>query len=63
MEKLTLEHALENNFTPLDLIKYFKPKWTNESCEIYLWEETCYPFSTEKLIEQLNNKFLKLKAK
>ncbi len=58
MEKLTLKYAIENKFTPIDCVKYFKPEWTDEECDFYLWEFTCYPFSTEILIEQLNNKFL-----
>lgn len=58
MIKLTLKHAIENKFTPIDCVKYFKPEWTDEECDFYLWEFTCFPFSTEILIEQLNNKFL-----
>ena len=58
MKKLTLEYALKNKFTPIDCVKYFNPKWTNELCDFYLWEETCFPLSTETLIKQLNNKFL-----
>ena len=37
MEAITLEHALENKFTPIDCIKYFKPEWTDEECDFYLW--------------------------
>lgn len=58
MEKLTLKYAIENKFTAIDCIKYFNPDWTDDHCDFYLWEFTCYPFSTEILIEQLNNKFL-----
>lgn len=58
MEKLTLEYVEENKFTPIDCIKYFNPKWTDEHCDFYLWEETCFPFSTKMLIEQLNSKLL-----
>lgn len=58
MEALTLEHALENKFTPIDCVKYFKPEWTDDECDFYLWEFTCFPFSTESMIKQLNEKFL-----
>ena len=58
MKELTLEYALKNKFTAIDCIKYFNPNWTDEQCDFYLWEHTCFPFSTETLIKQLNSKFL-----
>lgn len=57
MKPLTPEHATENNFTPLDCVKYFKPDWSDEACFDLLMEETCYPFDFETMIKQLNNKF------
>lgn len=55
IKKLTLKHAIENKFTAIDLVKYFKPEWDNEQCDFYLWEFTCFPFSNTLTIEQLNN--------
>lgn len=46
MKPLTLEHAIENNFTPIDCVKYFKPDWSNEACFAFL-------FKVEKWIENL----------
>lgn len=37
MKALTIEHVLENNFTPIDCIKYFNPDWNDVECDIYLW--------------------------
>ncbi|MEY3501221.1 MAG: hypothetical protein RL308_2894 [Bacteroidota bacterium] len=55
MKALTIEHVLENNFTPIDCIKYFNPDWNDVECDIYLWEQTCFPFSIETMIKQLND--------
>jgi len=57
MKPLTLEYATQNNFTPIDCVKYFKPDWSEEACFDLLMEETCYPFDFETMIKQLNNKF------
>ncbi len=54
MEDLTVEYAIKNKFTTIDLVKYFKPEWSDEQCDFYLWEKTCYPFSMEATISQLN---------
>lgn len=59
MNPLTLKHAIENNFTAIDCVKYFKPDWTDKECDFHILEFTCYPFSTEIMIEQLNNFFIK----
>jgi hypothetical protein len=58
MQELTLEHAVKNSFTALDCVRYFKPEFTDEQCDFILWEYTCYPFSIEGVIEQLNRKYL-----
>lgn len=58
MEKLTLEYAMENKFTFKDCVKYFKPDADDEYCDFILWEKTCYPFSTEGIISNLNELFL-----
>lgn len=60
MKKLTIKHAIKNQFTHQDCIKYFKPEWTSDECNRYLWEETCFPFSTELVIHHLNSHFLNM---
>ena len=57
MKPLTIEHAKEKNFTPIECVKYFKPDWSDEACFDLLMEETSYPFDFEIMIKQLNNKF------
>jgi len=59
MKPLTLQHAIDNKFTAVDCVKYFKPGWTDEECDFHLWEFTCFPFSTEIMINQLNQYFIK----
>lgn len=58
MKPLTLEFAKENKFTPLDLVRYFEPDAPEEKCDYILWEQTCFPFSIEQTIAQLNNLYL-----
>ena len=57
--KLTLQHAIENKFTDIDCVKYFKPDWSDEDCYYFLRSHTCFPFSMEIMIEQLNKYFIK----
>ena len=59
MTPLSIQHAIENNFTAIDCVRYFNPDWNDEECDYYLWSHTCFPFSTEIMIEQLNKYFLK----
>lgn len=59
LQPLTLEYAIKNHFSPIDCIKYFKIEWTDEQCDIYLWEFTSFPLSIESMINQLNKKFIK----
>jgi len=56
MTPLTIEHAIENSFTPIDLVKYFKPEWKDAECDHYLWEYTCFPNDMDTTIKQLNEK-------
>jgi len=53
MEKLTTIRVTEGKFSWYDCIRHYYPDATDEECEYILWEETCYPFSTEKAIEQI----------
>jgi hypothetical protein len=54
MTSLTLAYAIENKFTAVDCVKYFKPNWTLEECSEYLVSFTCYPFDNKQMINQLN---------
>ena len=58
MDKLTTKHVIDNKFTGIDCIKYFKPDVSNEYADDIIWNETCFPFSTEIMINQLNKIFL-----
>jgi len=55
--KLTMEYIKENKLSAIGAVKYFKPKWTDEECDTYLWECTPFPFSLEALITTLNKNF------
>lgn len=57
-ELLTIEYITANKMSFIDAVQYFKPEWTIEQCDVYLWEHTCYPFSTEMVIKQLNEQLL-----
>jgi len=59
--KLTLAYAMENNYTPLDCVRYFKPNYSKKKCHYVLWEMTCFPCCMETTIKQLNELFNKKK--
>ena len=59
MNPLTIQHAIENKFTGIDCVRYFKPEWSDEECDYHLWSHTCFPFSTEIMINQLKQHFIK----
>lgn len=58
MKPLTKKYVIENKLTPIGCVKYFKPKITKDEAEFILWEKTCFPFSTDEMIKQLNKRFL-----
>jgi hypothetical protein len=41
----------------VEIVRYFKPDATEDEIEFILWEQTCYPFSHEATIQQLNELF------
>ena len=63
MKELTLAYALENKFTPNDMVRYFDKEMTDEQCDFVLWDQTCFPFDMKGTVTQLNNLFLNVKAK
>ena len=57
MTELTIEMAKDMPF--IDCVKHFKPEWSDEQCDFYLWEHTYFPFSTKEIIiKQLNEQLL-----
>jgi len=52
MTELTIDMA--NKMPFIDWVKHFKPDWTDEECEFYLWEYTCFPLHFAETIKQLN---------
>lgn len=54
IKTLTTETAIKNKMSPIDCVKYFRPDWTDDQCDYYLWEETCFPMNTDIWISQLN---------
>ena len=57
MKKLTLEIIEKNKMSGIDAVKFFDPSLSTQQCDFILWEYTCFPFSLEKTIEQLNEYF------
>ena len=58
-KRLTLNHIKKNKLSAIDLVKHFNPTWSDEQCDFHLWENTCFPFSIESVVTQLNQQFLK----
>lgn len=52
-KELTINQARQFS-NAIELVKYFKPDWSDEECDDYLWGSTCFPFSLEYLVKQLN---------
>ncbi len=57
MKPLTVEYAVDNKMTYLGLVKYFNSEISDEEADFIIWEKTCYPFSLEQVIVQLNELF------
>lgn len=52
--KKPLTIGIAKSKKPIEWVRYFKPLWSDEQCDYYLWELTCFPFSHEETINQLN---------
>jgi hypothetical protein len=37
-----------------ECIRYYRPDWSDEQCDYFLWNETCYPFDGETTLKQIN---------
>lgn len=51
---LTLEMVKEQKMTPRSMVKFFRPEWSDEACNYYIWNHTCFPMSITGTILQLN---------
>jgi hypothetical protein len=58
-EPLTLEYVVKHKMNHIDCVKYFKPDYSDFLCDMIIWECTCFPFSNEEMINQLNQMFIK----
>jgi hypothetical protein len=52
-EKLTIEKAIELKLSATKVVKFYFPDKSDEECDYILWEETCFPFSNEVMMEQI----------
>ena len=57
MTELTIEMAKDMDF--IDWVQHFRPEWTEDECDFYIWEYTCFPFGFKETIKQLNEQLLK----
>jgi hypothetical protein len=55
VKPLVFKDVIRNEMTYFDSIRHFRPDWTDKECHDYLWNMTCYPFSSEMVISQLNS--------
>ncbi len=55
--ELTLEYVIKNNLTPLECVRFFDKDISEEEADFIIWEKTCFPFSNESFINQLNDIF------
>lgn len=53
----TIEAATEKKMNWFDVIRFFSPTATDEMCDFLLWEQTCYPFSSEMTFKQIKQFF------
>lgn len=56
MEKLRTKltwSKVKNKMNMIDCVQYYFPKVTKEEADYLIWEDTCFPFSTDKALDQL----------
>jgi hypothetical protein len=56
-EKLTLEQV--KGMTWRQVFDYYMPDAEPHMADVILWNETCYPFDTQKTLDQLYEYYLK----
>ena len=56
MTELTIEMAMDiaNKTSYKDWVKHFRPDWSDDECDFYIWEYTSFPFGFKDVIKQLN---------
>jgi hypothetical protein len=57
--ELTADQAIKRKMSMVDVVRYYAPKATLEFCDYFIWEETCYPISTEIAIKQIYEAYKK----
>lgn len=55
MKELTEEIAIDMKLTPAQCVRYYKPDWSDQECDYFVWNQTCFPFSNETFLKQLYN--------
>jgi hypothetical protein len=48
---------VDGKMTWTEVVRYYKPDATDDEVEYLLWNETCYPFSDESTLKQINRFF------
>lgn len=56
--KISIEKAIELKWSAVRVIQFYFPDKSDEECDYILWEETCFPFSNEVMLEQIYEKYL-----
>lgn len=53
MKDALTKEQVDGKMTWREVIRYYKPDATDDECEYLLWNETCFPFSDETTLKQL----------
>lgn len=53
MKDALTKEQVDGKMTWQEVIRYYKPDATDDECEYLLWNETCFPFSDETTLKQL----------
>ena len=56
--EITFEKAIKNKLSMIDVCKHYFPAWSNEKCDMVVWEKTCFPLSTVTALIQLYQLYL-----
>jgi len=58
--KLYFSVARKRKFSPINCVRYYFPNKSDEELDYILWEKTCFPFGTHRMLTQLYNLYLEL---
>lgn len=48
---------VDGKMTWTEVLKYYWPEMTPLECHYVIWNETCYPFSSEMTLQQINERY------